>query len=734
MADVSTKRAVAGAEHAPNARRRYIRLLPGILGALLFLALAAGDFLFGRAAAIQAALAAALAAAIAAQPPVFAVLRRSLTHAGLKYVVGAIGLAAALSLRVWGLGFGLPYLEHPDEWAVADRAVQMLRTADYSPHSFVYPTLYIYLELGVAAIHFLWGVGAGVYRSLGDIDPARYYLWARALTALLGTGAVLATYDLGRTLYGRAAGLLGAALLAVYPAAVGDAHYVTTDTPAMFFTMLAFLPIARLALQPPARPRDRMALTLIAGFAVGLATATKYNTVVLLAPLLAGIVGLTSASSQPSGVLRLSLYISRGFFFLLLALFGAGLGFTVGTPAWLRELPQMLNDLASVIVHYKFTGHPGAESLYPALFYWDEFMRNGWLLAWAFLGGTLLAFVRHSRADLLVLSFVAPYYLQMAGVKVVFFRNAMPLLPLLCLLAAALVVAVADLARKSHSGASSARAFFHRHMSSAAGRTALLAAVLLALGAEPLARSIHDNRLRAQPTTRILATRWVEEHAADGSRIWLEDQTLILPPRLRVQGGQPATTHDMAWYRAGNFRFLVVNEDVRRNDRDALAALGAPTARFDPAGLRHGPALAIYDIGAGDLSRDQRTPSGATLGGGAVALDGYQHPAEIKPGAILPLALYWRVDRSLAIDYTVYVHLLDINGAKVAQRDLPPLDGALPTTRWQPGELIRDDQDLPIPPTLPPGVYQLVVGMYDPKTLGAINDHGPIDVGVVVVR
>ncbi|HWQ13129.1 MAG TPA: phospholipid carrier-dependent glycosyltransferase, partial [Roseiflexaceae bacterium] len=156
-------------------------------------------------------------------------------------------------------------------------------------------------------------------------------------------------------------------------------------------------------------------------------------------------------------------------------------------------------------------------------------------------------------------------------------------------------------------------------------------------------------------------------------------------------------------------------------------------ARFERAGERHGPTLAVFDTGAGDPEREPRTPSGATLGGGALALEGFRHPGAVRAGAVLPLALYWLPARPLPQDYTVFVHLVDAQGAKVAQRDVPPLEGRLPTSRWTPGALIRDDQDLPVPAEVPPGRYRLLVGMYDPASLVAINDAGPIDLGEVVV-
>jgi len=272
-------------------RPRLLRRAPGVLALALFLALALGRGVLGAAAApVQGALALALLGSILAHPQVVARVR--VTRAAVA-LVGI--LALALGLRVWGLRFGLPYFEHPDEWAVADEAMRMLRTGEYTPFSYTYPPLYTYMQVGVATFHFLWGAGAGLYRTPADIDPVRFYVWARALTALLGTGAVALTFLAGRSLYGRTAGLLAAALIAVMPAVAGDAHYVTTDTPAMFFTLLAFLAIARLGVAPEhdgsqETLRSTLALAFVAGFGVGIATATKWNAGALVIALLAAIV------------------------------------------------------------------------------------------------------------------------------------------------------------------------------------------------------------------------------------------------------------------------------------------------------------------------------------------------------------------------------------------------------------------------------------------------------------
>jgi hypothetical protein len=761
VADIPNEQASPRVSANRRRARLPIRLLPGVLAALLFGALATREaFLGGMAPVVQALLVLGLGVSIAIQPPSVRALRQLRAWTELPHVVAvAVVLALGAGLRFWGIRFGLPYFDHPDEWSVADRALRMVQTADYNPRSFIYPTLYTYMQVGVAIAHFLWGVSAGFYRTLQDIDSAQYYVWARSLTALLGSGAVLLTYVIGRLLYGRAAGLIAALFLAVYPSAVGDAHYITTDTPSMFFTLLSFLLIVLLGLCPPARIRNYLALALLAGLGVGLALATKYNVAVLVLPLALALwfgagqlqrqtkeEGQTTnderrttnderGANVENGKLRLPtplppypptpLLLTGGLY----ALFGIIVAFTIGTPYWISELPLMLNDIASIVIHYKFTGHDGAESSRPALFYWGAFVGEGALLAWLSLGGALLTFLRHRRADVLVLAFAAPYFLQITGVKVVFFRNTMPLLPFLCLLAGMVLVRLWMTDFSFWKSASPSK------IQNLKSKMLYVVVVLVAFTiVQPLARTVRENWLRAQPTTRVLATEWVEQNASDGARVWLEDQTLILSQRLRVQGGKPITDNEPEWYRDNGFHYLVVNTDVDNTDAARLEQFGQPIVEFVRDGERYGPNLSVYATGLSDPTNDERMRSGATLSGGALILDGYRHPDETTAGATLPLALYWQVERDLPQDYTVFVHLIDSEGNKVAQRDMPPLDGSLPTSDWEPGSLIRDDQDLALPDTITPGKYQLVVGMYDAQTLAAINDNGPIALGEVTVR
>jgi hypothetical protein len=86
------------------------------------------------------------------------------------------------------------------------------------------------------------------------------------------------------------------------------------------------------------------------------------------------------------------------------------------------------------------------------------------------------------------------------------------------------------------------------------------------------------------------------------------------------------------------------------------------------------------------------------------------------PLSSLNLILYWRSESILPIDYTTFVHLRDGAGNVIVQKDQPPLQGAYPTSLWDPSEIVADDITISLPAEFSPGEYQLVIGLYDRQT------------------
>ena len=81
-----------------------------------------------------------------------------------------------------------------------------------------------------------------------------------------------------------------------------------------------------------------------------------------------------------------------------------------------------------------------------------------------------------------------------------------------------------------------------------------------------------------------------------------------------------------------------------------------------------------------------------------------------SPGDIIPIRLSWSAEVPLDEPYKVFLHFVDENGAIAAQQDSEPAGS--PTTAWQPGEIIVDNQAVLLPPDLAPGEYRLLLGLY----------------------
>src|SRR5690349_21222382 len=126
----------------------------------------------------------------------------------------ALALGGAAVLRLWALGSGIPYMTGVDEPEVMDRAVRIIKTGDFNPHFFDYPSLYIYVQAAVGVVRFLAGAIWGQWSSLAQFGASDVYLWGRAVTAVAGIATVWVLYLAGLR-WGARTAVLAAALLAV---------------------------------------------------------------------------------------------------------------------------------------------------------------------------------------------------------------------------------------------------------------------------------------------------------------------------------------------------------------------------------------------------------------------------------------------------------------------------------------------------------------------------------------
>jgi hypothetical protein len=109
--------------------------------------------------------------------------------------------------------------------------------------------------------------------------------------------------------------------------------------------------------------------------------------------------------------------------------------------------------------------------------------------------------------------------------------------------------------------------------------------------------------------------------------------------------------------------------------------------------------------------------------GERIHLRGYDLlPVSVAAGETIPLTLYLQAEGPTDRSYTLFVHLLSLDGAPSGQVDLVPGNGTAPTTSWAKGQVIAQEVALPVAPGAGTGTYRIAVGFYD----AAYGDRLPV--------
>ncbi|MEJ2149357.1 MAG: glycosyltransferase family 39 protein [Chloroflexota bacterium] len=108
--------------------------------------------------------------------------------------------------------------------------------------------------------------------------------------------------------------------------------------------------------------------------------------------------------------------------------------------------------------------------------------------------------------------------------------------------------------------------------------------------------------------------------------------------------------------------------------------------------------------------------------GGEMELIGYRlDQRQVRQGETMTLHAFWRGLRPMTTNYTISTQVLGPETRIYGQKDSWPLDGALPTAAWTPGELVEDTVQLTVSPDTPPGLYDIQIVVY------TVGDEGDID-------
>jgi hypothetical protein len=431
----------------------------------------------------------------------------------------AVVLGGGLGLRLWGVGQGLPYVYNTDEAQhFVPVAVKMFATGSLNPRYFANPPAFTYL------LHYLlaasYGGGSGAVTAL-RLHPADVYTLARVAAAVLGTAALWLLYATGARLFGRAVGLLAAAIEAVAFLPVFYAHLALNDVPTLAPLSLSLLGAAGVLRK--GRTRDY----LLAGLGLGLACASKYTAGIAVLPLGAAV-AVRYLDRGPAGPGR--------------TLAGLAVAGAAALAAFLIANPYALLDYASFhggLVHQsklsaEAQGKLGAPRQGGLVYYlWSLTWGLGWVPALAALAGALT--VWRSRPALGWMLVPAPLlFLAFMGLQGRYFgRWLLPIFPLVCLLAAFFAVQLAQgaarlVGRRRHAAGAGPDATVPAGTPTAGSRAArllpaaLAALIVAALLAQGLLYSVHSGLVLSRPDTRNLTRSWMLAHVPRGARIVAE--------------------------------------------------------------------------------------------------------------------------------------------------------------------------------------------------------------------
>ncbi|MCS7002625.1 MAG: DUF2079 domain-containing protein, partial [Dehalococcoidia bacterium] len=191
-----------------------------------------------------------------------------------------------------------------------------------------------------------------------------------------------------------------------------------------------------------------------------------------------------------------------------------------------------------------------------------------------------------------------------------------------------------------------------------------------------------------------------------------------IPPDASVSAGRNLVSRLALRERVYNFPTIRDAQYVVIDNKGLVPPGFFEVDNFALSAFVRNPAYRLVDAedGVWLFVRDAPPPPPPTVPltaqfGDSIRLLGY----DLTPGRVdgaLALRLWWQADARVEERYTVFVHLLDAAGVRVWQHDSEPLDGLFITTEWPTGRPIPDRRVIAVQ-GLPPGVYRLVIGLYE---------------------
>ena len=443
---------------------------------------------------------------------------RKIGNVTLSRVLLALILLIAISLRLLGINAGLPmFTIIPDELTIVRGAMEVWESA--VPEGLGWPgTFYMFVLSLSYLVYFLLGNASDVVAGLmgdwvgllGAVDdfyvryyttPTAQYIIARGWSVLFGTATILLVFVVARRLYGMAAGVVAAGILAVLPLHVTHSRLAVPDITMAFFVTASFYYVSRIL------ENRRDSDYWLAAVMVGLAVSNKLNGGIALLTLLFG--HLASSNHMWSSIwwklLDRRLIVATGITMLT---------FYLATPYLVTAPSVVLKELAFSILSegtreisfgtLKETLLGVSDGLGPV-----ALLGSVLAIVWSFSGGR-----RDDRPIKLILLTSLIYLLPFAISPRRSEYYLLPILPMVCIMAS-----YGFLNTWKQISLSFARVTWMRFT-----LLAIVASLLAFSGARTLSTAMELYEVDAG----TLAKKWIEENIPVGTRIAVEDSRVPL--------------------------------------------------------------------------------------------------------------------------------------------------------------------------------------------------------------
>ncbi len=232
-----------------------------------------------------------------------------------------------------------------DESGILKSAFDIIRTADFNPHNFTYPSLLIYLEVFFQAAVYIISIGTSIFIKPfeGTIFPdAHIYAMGRLLNVILGTITILVLYKLVNQILNRRIAIIAAAIFTVTFTHIWSSQYAVTDVPVTLLGLLSIFFSIQIFKQ------DRWRNYLLTAVFIGLAIGTKYNAFTFVVPL---VVAHSLRKWQDSHQ-EFSFQFWKNFFNrkLIICLILIPLIYLITTPYTIFDIKNFIHDYSAVVI------------------------------------------------------------------------------------------------------------------------------------------------------------------------------------------------------------------------------------------------------------------------------------------------------------------------------------------------------------------------------------------------